>query len=108
MSLADDLVADLAVFVNPLEFGTVVVRHKRDGTTTTFNGDFDDAMQGVSPVTLQVETTEPQLVCATADLVDFDKKAETLTIAGTDYRVLGVEPDGTGVSRLRLSLVRSS
>lgn len=105
MAFADTILSDLTTVL--ADFGTVVTRYKRDGSTVTLTGIFDEAVQVISPETMSVETTEPQLVCKTSDVSDLDKSAETLTINGVDYRVIGVEPDGTGLTRLRLSLHRS-
>lgn len=106
MAFVDTILSDLTTVL--ADFGTVVTRHKRDGSTPTLTGIFDEAVQVVSPETMSVETTEPQLVCETADISDMDKSTETLTINGVDYRVIGVEPDGTGLTRLRLSKHKST
>ena len=37
-------------------------------------------------------------------VVDVRVQGNTITIAGTDYRVRGVQPDGTGITTLVLEL----
>src|SRR3990167_5140063 len=100
MAFQDTILSDLTTLL--ADYGSVVTRHRLDGTTTTFTGIFDDSFQAVSPVTLAVELTEPQLACKTADLTD-SQHDDFLTINGVDYRVIGNEPDGQGLTQLRLS-----
>lgn len=105
MAFADTILADLTTMQGE---GGSVTRHKRDGTTATFTYIlFGEAFEAVSPNTMAVEMTDPQLVCLSSDVADPDKASEVLTINGTDYRILGVEPAGTGLKRLQLSIHKS-
>jgi hypothetical protein len=45
----------------------------------------------------------PNALCMTRDVYDANNDA-TLTVEGVSYYVIGVEPEGQGFTRLRLSL----
>jgi hypothetical protein len=48
-----------------------------------------------------VQGAEPYFLCAAAS-VPTVAQGQTLIVAGTTYKVRGIEPDGTGVVLLRL------
>lgn len=50
----------------------------------------------------EVENSGPQFTCATAD-VEYAGHRDTLVLAGITYYVAGVDPDGSGMTVLRLS-----
>ena len=50
---------------------------------------------------LDVASAAPSATCRTADVVAA-VQGDTLTVDGTDYTVRSVEPDGAGVTVLRL------
>lgn len=49
-----------------------------------------------------VESTSPSILCRTSDISGV-KHGDTLVISGTTYYITGVQPDGTGITRLMLS-----
>ena len=73
--------------------------YTRGATTTTVSGIFEKAYVE----TFNTQGSQPMFMCATAD-VSSAVHGDTLVIGGTTYSVVGVEPDGTGVTTLRLAL----
>lgn len=53
-------------------------------------------------VETDIDTAEPAAFVATS-VVATAKIGDTLKIDGTTYQIIGVEPDGNGLTRLRLS-----
>ena len=92
MTLREDMLADLATFVSPDEFGTAAVIG-----TATVHGLFDRRY---------VESNDtagykPVFMCAESDVSDIEQ-GDAVTIASVGYTVASVEPDGTGMVRLVL------
>ena len=52
--------------------------------------------------TLGVETSQPAATCASSDVADVEQD-DSITVDGREYRIIGVQPDGTGVTVLRLA-----
>lgn len=50
---------------------------------------------------LGVSGSGPALTCATEDVADVPR-GEVVTVGADSYRVVAVEPDGTGITVLRL------
>ena len=50
----------------------------------------------------EIEMQAPECLAETADVPDISH-GETITIAAVTYYVIGVEPEGTGVTRIKLS-----
>ena len=50
---------------------------------------------------LGVESSQPAATCESA-MVDGVEQNDMLTISGRGFRIIGVQPDGTGVTVLRL------
>lgn len=67
--------------------------------TITVNGLLDLAY--IEPLGNTVEGRAPIFTCAEADIPAV-AHGDTLDAAGRNYKVVGVEPDGTGVVVLRL------
>lgn len=76
------------------------------GPSASFTAIFDNGYSGTlsDPV---VEGTGPALSAVrSSDLVAAAvSKGSTLTIGGTDYRVMRIEPDGTGMSVVALRVL---
>jgi hypothetical protein len=87
---------DLTPFFAVSDFGTAATYSVGSATV---NGIFDKAY--ADPLGL-VEGTAPVFVCRTAD-VPTAAHGQTFTINAVAYTVCGVEPDGTGVTLLRLT-----
>jgi hypothetical protein len=92
-------VEDLSVFTNPAEFGKVATATTKFGEVITlpviFDNAYADALGGL------VEATGPSALvqtCYTADLAH----GSVLEINGCSWQIVEIQPDGTGISRLRL------
>lgn len=86
---------DTAAFFRTQDFGV-------DATINDaahVNGIFDNGYNEV----LGMTGATPQFTCASAEVVGV-KRNDTLVIGDANYRVQNVEPDGTGVTVLKLSI----
>lgn len=92
---ADDRAALLA------DYGVTVTK----ADTTTFTAIFDETFIEVDPTgaTRAVESSDPQIMARTAD-VSALVHGSLLTISGSSYKVIGIEPDGTGITTLILEV----
>lgn len=89
---ADDREALLA------DFGVTVTK----ADTTAFTAIFDAEFISLDPnATIGYEGTNPMIMARTAD-VSALVHGSALTISGSSYEVVGIEPDGTGMSVLQL------
>ena len=90
--------------MNAYELGALFSPY--DGTTTPARVD------GALPINvifeqnytdpLGVATLSPAALCKSAD-VPHASAGSSFTVEGTDYRITAIEPDGTGVTVLRLA-----
>ena len=92
---------DLAPFFDTAEFGTAASYLPLGSVEdpVTINGIFDHAY--AEPIDGVAEGARPVFTCAAASVPNA-AHGDTLTIAGTTYKVRGVQPDGTGVVLLVL------
>ena len=67
------------------------------GPAFTVNGIFDAPYQLNSARDVQIDTDKPRFTCRSSDVTAV-RREDGCTIAGRQYDVLAVEPDGTGVS----------
>lgn len=91
---------DFDVFFDTGEFADVV-SGRPDGKP--FHGIFDEAFFDPEAGETVLDATQPRLTCATSDLVGITRKT-VLTIKGQRYTVINIQPDGTGMSVVKLSL----
>ena len=84
---------DLSVLMT--DFGTTVTA----GDRCTFTAIFDSEYVGVGDV--EIESSGPALTCRTSDVAD-RAHGDVLTIDSVGYVIRGIQPDGTGVTLLRL------
>lgn len=86
---------DLTQFLRTQDHGTAAVY---SGTGATINGileaTYDEALG-------RVQASKPEFLCRTAD-VPAAAHGQTLTIGAQVYKICGVEPDGTGLTLLKL------
>jgi len=71
-----------------------------DGQTIT--GIFDEPFVGASPFGHGVESSDPQIVCKTADLTAETDHGTAVTVRGKSYTVSGKEDNGLGETVLTL------
>ena len=81
------------------DYGTTVT--KTDAST--FTAIFDNDFLAVDLDESEVESTEPTLLARTADVSGL-AHGDSLTISSTSYTVRGIQPDGTGMTQIMLSV----
>ena len=89
--------ADRSALLN--DYGTTVT--KTDAST--FTGIFDNDFLAVDLDESEVESSEPTLLARTADVSSL-AHGDTLTISAVSYTVRGIQPDGTGMTQIMLSV----
>ena len=93
---------DLSVFFDADDFGTDATYTPSGGSAVTIRVIFDDVFHAVSPQEGEVEVSGPQALARTAD-VPSAGHSDTLAVHGVTYKVIGVQPDGSGLTLLTLS-----
>ncbi|MBB4277029.1 head-tail joining protein [Rhizobium mongolense] len=100
---------DRLIFVNPDEFGSVVVWTSATGQKLPVTCIFDDSFIALTAGDLDLETEGGRVqitlrsIDVPADAAHDDSVSVTSPIFGTKaYRVLEFQPDGTGMSTVRL------
>lgn len=63
---------------------------------------FDASCKLVNALTGGIESTGPQAICQSAD-VEGAQHGEQIVINDTAYYIIGIEPDGAGITVLTLS-----
>jgi hypothetical protein len=95
----EDLITDLDdVFLDNEEFAVDVIYN-----SVTFQGIFDDEFIGAVDERLAVESTAPQVQVKTSDVTGA-LHGETITVGSVDYKIAGIQPDGTGMTIILLSI----
>jgi hypothetical protein len=79
-------------YLSPTLFGTVVTKGE-----SSFNGIFDNEYSA----DLNVSGTIPMLTMRTIDTAGFNQ-GDTLSVNSTEYNIVEIMPDGTGMSMIRL------
>lgn len=97
MTFKDDLTNDLDVFLNSDEFA-VDVTYNAATIQGIFDAEFSSAVEGE----VGIESTVPQVLVKTSDVPNVAHN-ETMTINSVVYSVIGIQPDGTGVTLILLS-----
>lgn len=99
--MAVETAADRAVFFDVDDFG-VAATYRRGVTDSTVNGIFDNEFVQVEVAEVPYDSTEPVFYCQTADLPSGYTVGDRLTVNSVYYTIREFQPDGTGVSKLRL------
>lgn len=79
------------------DFG-ILVPELGQGVRAIFDAAYDQGSVGM----IGMASTQPMLLCRSADLPAGEPVGLQLTIAGTLYAMVHAEPDGTGMTRLLL------
>jgi hypothetical protein len=87
---------DLTVFFNPADFAVAALYNGAITVNGIFYAEYVEAL-GANVVA----GTGPVFQCAAADLPAI-AQGDTLVIGATTYKVVGIEPDGTGLLLLKL------
>ena len=84
---------DLSVFLQTQDFATAATYQG----SATVNGIFDNQyFEGMN-----FQGSAPVFMCRTADVASA-AHGQSLVVDGITYKIVGVEPSGTGISTLRL------
>jgi hypothetical protein len=94
MMPGDFITSDLAAFFTTTDFATAAILWDGTGINVIFDNSFVDA-QGV-------EVLQPVIHAKSADVTAL-VHGDPLVIEGTVYYIRGIQPDGTGVTRLVMS-----
>lgn len=100
MTLKADILSDLSdVFFNSAEFADTATYVL---TSATFSVIFDAPYVGIVGPAGEIQSSGPQATAKSADVDDYAIGDEIL-ISGVYYKIAGMEPDGTGLTRILLS-----
>lgn len=104
MTLSSALNKDLSVFVNPNDFGQSVTFTRSNNTTLTVNGvaDFEHLMMNEG--SNDVSGYQPVLMCKTQDILSVEAD-NFVEIDNKNYRIIDIQSDGTGMSKIILRIV---
>jgi hypothetical protein len=92
---------DLTQFFDQRDFAVEAVIKDGSAAVRSINVIFDDPRGQVVVFGADIEDALPSALCRTADLEDVEH-GFTMTIAGTVYRIVGNQSDGTGTSTVQL------
>jgi hypothetical protein len=99
--------ADRASFMALAGFGTRVTYTPLSGSPASFNAIFDNAYLAVEGGgEASVASLQPVLICRDDDLAALAAGrgvyGDSVVIAGTTYKVVDLQPDGTGMTSIVL------
>ena len=95
--MAVESAADRLALLDSDEYGVAATY-----SGSTVYGIFDnDYFDGIADAGVPVESAQPRFLCRTAD-VSSVAHDETILISGVTYTIVGIEPDGTGMTNLIL------
>jgi hypothetical protein len=98
MTFKDDMITDLdETFLDNEEFA-VDITYNAGTIQGIFDAEFSSAVEGE----MGIESTVPQVQVKTTDVPGIAHNA-TMTINTIVYNVIGIQPDGTGMTLLLLS-----
>lgn len=99
MTLKADMITDLTTFFNISEFGDTATHVL---TSATFPVIFDAAYVGIVGQSGEIQSSGPQATAKSSDVEDY-AIGDEISINGIYYRIAGMEPDSTGITRILLS-----
>lgn len=93
---------DLTIFFdNSNGFSVDFVYTPTVGSPATIKGIFDNANYEAEGGEIKIQGTQPQIVCRSSD-VPLPAYGEAVTIGSNSYTIVGIHPDGTGITTLIL------
>jgi hypothetical protein len=95
---------DFGVFFDNDGFGVAFTYTPNVGAPIESIGIFDAAYFAAPGGEVDVESSQPQLHYETAKITAKPVYGEKITVNGNDYVIVGVHPDGTGTTILRLEI----
>lgn len=103
MNLRDAVADDIrTVLLDPGDWAEPAVLRREGYAPADIMVIFDEAYMAVDAGEVEVGTTSPSAWAATED-VSGATQGDVLVLGGTWYSIIGVEPDGSGMTRLILS-----
>jgi len=94
-----DMSADNLAMLDSTEFGATTLTFKG----TPISGIFDAAYFEILDVNGGVESSSPGVLCRGSDVTGV-RHGDAIVAEGTSYVVVGIKPDGTGMTELALEL----
>jgi len=103
--------ADRLTFLSPADFGAIATYTPAGGPAVPgiagiFNRPHVDTSVSVSPFDVTTSDARPTFLCRTADLPPAarggEEAGDTLTVGTETYRVIDLQPDGTGMTVVKL------
>ena len=97
MTFKSDLINDLDIFLDDDEFAVEITF---DGGTVLgiFDNEFAVAVEGE----IGIESATPQVLVKDSDIAGATH-GQTMTIDSVVYKIIGIHPDGTGLTLILLS-----
>ena len=94
---------DLDEFLDDADFADEVMITPADGgPTRTFLGIFDSTFVDAATRDMHLETNLPRITCKMEDAQAL-VRGDGLRVKAADYKVLQVQPDGTGMATVTLA-----
>ena len=93
----DFITTDLAAFLNSNELGDVAIYNGN-----TINVLFLNEHEAVMLFGLEVESASPLIMARDSDISGI-QHGSTIVVSGITYKVIDIQPDGTGLTTLILS-----
>jgi hypothetical protein len=97
--------ADRAAMLSPKDWG-VTATYNSKGKRYPISGIFDREYQAVDVAEAEVSSTFPVFHIQTADLPCRYQFGDTIQIEGETFNIRDIQPDGTGISMLRLEATK--
>lgn len=96
--------ADRLLFLDEGDFAvTATYTSVGGGAATSVKGIFDANTQAIEVGNeVAIASTAPQFLCRSADLTNGGRQQDTFVIDGTTYKAVDIQPDGTGMTTVRL------
>lgn len=86
---------DNSIFLS--DFGQDAVFTLQSGNQITVQAIFDNSFYNAQIGEIDLETTLPRLTCVESDILEVKDK-DTVLVNGKNYKVLRIQPDGTGMA----------
>jgi hypothetical protein len=93
---------DFSIFFDTSGFGDDFIYQPKIGSSLTLIGIFDAGYYAAPGGEVAVASNQPQIQYETAKIADAPVYGEGITFKGIDYTIVGIEPDGTGTTILKL------
>lgn len=98
MTLKALLTSDLTGFFNESEFASAAQFSHAAGAAVAISVIFDTDFLA----SLGIETNKPTALCKSSDVASA-VHGDTMVIGSTTYKIIGIQPDGTGITIVILS-----